>query len=646
VEVRTLANRLLNEPSPYLQQHAHNPVDWYPWGEEALARARAEQRPILLSVGYSACHWCHVMERESFEDPETARLMNERFVNVKVDREERPDLDRIYQTICQLVTRGGGWPLTVFLTPDRKPFFVGTYFPPEPRHGLPGFRQVLRSVAETWEERRDEVLRVADQWAEALADAERPPLTPGGRTPEPTAVARAAAQLAGAFDRENGGFGRAPKFPNPTNLELFLRAGGEFRELALLALRRMAAGGIHDQLGGGFHRYSVDERWEVPHFEKMLYDNALLIPLYQDAWRLTGDPDLLRVARGTADFLLRELRSPEGAFCATLDADSEGEEGRFYLWTREQLAEAGAAELAERLGVGDEPATLRGDVRPWRDALLERRNRRVRPGRDAKVLVGWNGLALAALARLGGTHAAAAGQVADWLLQSCRRPDGGLWRRWKDGRAGIPGTLEDYAYLAAGLVELWEATFQPRFLAAARDLCSQAIDRFWVETEGFYLVEPSADLIIRPSEATDGATPAPGSVMVQTLLRLAPLTGEETFERVAEAALSLYRDLMERHAWGSASLLCALDRAASGNTEILVAAEPGDATAAGWLERIDRLHLPNRVLARVGPGGPPWPAPIWDGRGMRGGRATLYVCRGRTCSLPAHALEEVADWLR
>ncbi|BDG61395.1 thioredoxin domain-containing protein [Caldinitratiruptor microaerophilus] len=681
-------NRLIHEASPYLQQHAYNPVDWYPWGKEALARARAEDKPILLSIGYSACHWCHVMERESFEDEDIARLMNEHFVNIKVDREERPDLDHLYQTVCQLVTRQGGWPLTVFLTPDLRPFYVGTYFPPEDRYGRPGFPRILRAVARAYREQRDQVEQVAREWTEALRTMHAPP-APDGRAPDaPWAalVEKGAREIAAQVDRRHGGFGGAPKFPQTPNLELLLRMsqrpGGEgYLDLVTLTLRKMAEGGIYDQLGGGFHRYSVDARWAVPHFEKMLYDNALLVPVYLAAWQLTADPLHARVVRETLAYVAREMTHPGGGFYSTQDADSEGEEGRYYVWTPEEIQAVlgeddgellcrhlgvtpggnfehgrtvlhvakGAGALAAEVGLSPEEVT--GRLESGKARLLAARERRVPPHRDEKVLTGWNGLMIRALAQAARTlgdpsYAGAARRAADFVLGTLTAPDGSLLRRYRDGHgADIPGTLEDHAFLAEGLLELYQATFAHEYLEAAVRLAHAMLDRFWEPGAGFFLTGPGAgDLIDRPREFTDGATPSPASVATRVLLRLYPYTGDERFRQVAEQNLRLHRVAMERIPAGMASLLAALDLFLSGAVEVTVVAPPGDPTAAEWLRRIGQLYLPDLVLERMAPGEPD-DRPLRQGKSAKGGRATLYVCRNFTCSPPATAWAEAERWL-
>ncbi|MBV9465642.1 MAG: thioredoxin domain-containing protein, partial [Solirubrobacterales bacterium] len=489
-----MSNRLAAETSPYLLQHKENPVDWFAWGDDALTRARAEDRPLLVSVGYSACHWCHVMERESFEDPEIAALMNEHFVCVKVDREERPDVDAICMEACQAMTGHGGWPLNAFLTPERAPFYAGTYFPPEPRHGLPSWRMVLQAVADAWDRRREDVRRQGAQIGQSLGVSAR--LDPSGEPIREQLLTDAVALIAGSYDRVNGGFGAAPKFPQASTIELLL-ARGE-REMSLATLHAMAAGGIYDQIGGGFARYAVDATWTVPHFEKMLYDNALLARAYLHGWQVSGDERLRRVCCETLDWALREMRGPEGGFCAALDADSEGVEGKFYVWSAEQLRSV-LGPLAEQAiaffgvreqgnfepglnvleGRGTEPEQLP----EIRRLLYEARAQRVPPGLDDKRLTSWNALMISALAEAGAAlgredYLRAAVGCAEFLLGELRDGDGQLLRTWKQSRARIAGYLEDHAFLLDALIELYEATFDPRWYRQAEQLGDTIIARF------------------------------------------------------------------------------------------------------------------------------------------------------------------------
>ena len=548
-----MTNRLAKETSPYLLEHAENPVEWYPWGAEALARAQADNLPILLSIGYSACHWCHVMARESFSDPEVAELMNRSFVCIKVDREERPDLDQVYMRAVQGMTGSGGWPMTVFLLPDGTPFFGGTYFPPTERFGMPSFRRVLSAVGEAFTTRQPEVRQTADQVRNFLArpmpEASPQPITPG-------LLDEAYQRLAKDFDPAHGGFGGAPKFPQPMLIDFLLRTNlrtGEVRalEMASNSLEKMAMGGIYDQLGGGFHRYAVDDRWLVPHFEKMLYDNALLVRAYLDAWQRTGDPLFQRIVEQTLDFIMAEMTSDEGGFYSSLDADSEGEEGRYYVWTPAELqaalGKADAARVAAAFDVSEtgnfEGGNILHPVTPdaheildrARPRLLELRSTRVRPHRDEKVLAGWNGLMLRAVADAARVLDRAdlavmalknAGFLLDRMCQGHR-----MQRSFKDGRATIPGFLEDQAATTDGMLAVYQMTLDASWLSVSRQLAQEMVDCFWdADQQAFF--DTAADherLIVRPQDVTDNAIPSGTSIAVDHLLRLGTLVGEESW---------------------------------------------------------------------------------------------------------------------
>jgi len=681
-------NRLAGETSPYLRQHAHNPVDWYPWGPEALARARAEDKPILLSIGYAACHWCHVMERESFENEPIAALMNERFVNVKVDREERPDLDQIYQGVVHILGRQGGWPLTVFLAPGGEPFFGGTYFPPEDRHGMTGFPKVLAAAAEAYRTNQDGIAETTRQLRAALEEMQA--VGGGGAVLDPALPARAARSLARYVDPKLGGFGRAPKFPNPTALTLLLRHGvlrgdDPARDLALLTLRRMAEGGIYDHLGGGFHRYAVDERWLVPHFEKMLYDNALLIPLYLEAWQATGAAGYRRIAEETVAYVRREMLQPGGGFYASQDADSEGEEGRFFVWTRDEVVgilgtEAGEVfcqaydvtdggnveggrnvlnvrlypeGLAERFG--ETPETIEAMLAEGRRRLLEARERRPRPFRDEKVLTAWNGLMLSAFARAAqvledGDALAAAEQSAAFLWKELRR-DGRLMAAFKDGRARIPGYLDDYAFLAQAFLDLFETTFDPSCLERAVDLAEGMLDLFWNgEAGGFYLTGKDHErLIVRPTSSADHAIPSGCAVAALDLLRLHSLTGRETFRERAERTLAALGEPMAKNPFGFAGLLLALDFHAETPKQVVIVGDPAAAETKALLRAVRRTFLPYRVVVAARPGEDlgalPHVGDLLKGRAAAPGPATAYVCHRFACSLPVIAAAELAALL-
>jgi uncharacterized protein len=618
-------NRLADETSPYLIQHADNPVDWYPWGDEALARARDEDRPILLSIGYAACHWCHVMEHESFEDPETAALMNEQFVNVKVDREERPDLDAVYMDAVVAMTGHGGWPMTVFLTPEGEPFFGGTYFPPAPRHGLPSFRQVLQAVARAYREKRGEVAQSARQLVAAVRDSAE--LAPSSEPLTDSVLGEAARNLRNIFDPRWGGFGGAPKFPPASVLEFLLRRG----ELDLVTgtLDGMAAGGMYDLVGGGFHRYSVDERWLVPHFEKMLYDNALLVPAYLHAWVVTGEVRYRRVAEDTCEYLLRELALPAGGFASSQDADTGGIEGLTYTWTEE---EGLPAELLEPFEHGR--SIIRGDLDPeLRARLLEERSRRPQPARDDKAIAGWNGLTLAAVAEAGRRLESdrllrAAEGLGNFLLDELSGPDGRLFRTWRESRASIPGYLEDYADVAHGLIELHVATGDLHWLEAANRLARLAVELFADETRGgFYMTAHDAEqLVARKKDLDDNPVPSGNSMLSHVLLRLARIYGDDELERQAVGVLRLVHTALARMPSAFGWALCALDLYLSPPRELAIIGSPEDEVARAALAPFD----PNAVVAF----GPNEDVPLLAGKSRVEGEPAVYVCERFVCRAP------------
>ena len=590
-------NRLGDELSPYLRLHAHNPVDWYPWGEEALQKARRENRPIFLSIGYSTCYWCHVMERQVFSDPEIAALMNDWFVNIKVDREERPDLDQIYMTATQLLSGHAGWPNSVFLTPDLQPFFAGTYFPPEDSFSRPGFPTVLRQLRDAWELRRAEVLKVAARVTEAVRELEAGQQAPP-MPPDSVLVNRALAGIGGRYDYLNGGFGGAPKFPPCVRLEFLLAAEARWREerfarIVTHTLRAMARGGIHDQVGGGFHRYAVDAEWRVPHFEKMLYSQAHLARLYARGYQATGDAEWRRVAAGIFAFVAREMTAENGAFYTALDAETDGVEGAYYLWTEEEIeavlgadselffelfgleavadGEGGAIyasrsveEAAAELGV--EPQALRERARGMRSRLAEVRAGRDRPLLDDKVLTAWNGMMIGAYAfgyeALGNeAYRRAATTGARFVLERLRRPDGGLARSWRSGEMGGKGYLEDYAWLTQGLLDLHRATGEERWLRAARELADQMVARFWDgEGGGFFFSEGGSDLLVRGKNAQDGALPAANAVAVHCLLDLAGRTGREEYLDRARQTLRAFGGMMRAQPSGFTHMVAAAER--------------------------------------------------------------------------------------
>jgi uncharacterized protein YyaL (SSP411 family) len=681
-----MANRLANETSPYLLQHKENPVDWYPWGAEALERARAEDRPILLSVGYAACHWCHVMEHESFEDPATAALMNERFVNIKVDREERPDIDTIYMAAVQAITGQGGWPMTVFLTPEGEPFYGGTYFPPEARHGLPAFRSILRSIADAYTGRRDDVTQNATVLREQLQSGLRFAGQPSEGDITVAVLDAAVEQLAQEFDWEHGGFRGGPKFPQPMTLDFLLRQyarTGSTRtlQMAELTLQKMAGGGMYDHLGGGFHRYSVDARWLVPHFEKMLYDNALLVPVYLHAYQVTGNEEYRRVVTETLDWVTREMVDPTGGFYATLDADSEGHEGKFYIWTPAELQELlgpedaplvaayydvtvpgnfegvnilntpePMASVAERVGVDVE--RLRVAVERARPILFTARETRVHPGRDDKVLTAWNGLMLRAFAEAAAIldrddYRATAERAATFTLTTLRRDDR-LLRTYKDGQSKLNGYLEDYAFLADGLLALYEATFATRWLREAHALTETMITQFWDDAGGgfFDTGRDHEALIARPKSVFDNAIPAGNSVAVEVLQRLSIIYDRPDDAEKAETVLRGLTDTMRRYPSGFGRLLCALDFMLATPQEVALVGDPNATETRALISLLRQRFRPNTVLALRQPGDTDDAAPaLLQGRDAIDGHATAYVCQRHACQLPVTTPDALAAQL-
>ncbi|HEY2600739.1 MAG TPA: thioredoxin domain-containing protein [Thermoleophilaceae bacterium] len=639
-----MANRLAHETSPYLLQHKDNPVDWYAWGPEALDRAKSEERPILVSIGYSACHWCHVMEHESFEDEQTAAEMNERFVCIKVDREERPDVDAIYMEACQAMTGHGGWPLNVFLTPEQVPFYAGTYFPPEPRHGLPSWRQVLAAIDEAWRERRDEIEDGAGRIVQRLSGGAL--LEPSQEELDPAGLDQAVERLRQTFDARNGGFGGAPKFPPASAIEFLLHRGE--REMTAQTLHAMAAGGMYDQIGGGFARYSVDAHWIVPHFEKMLYDNALLARAYLHGWQVTGEPRFEQVCRETLDWALREMRAPEGGFYSALDADSEGVEGKFYVWTLDEVravlgADADAAiawfGMSEQgnfegrnipVRSGSEPPP---NLREIRKRLYDVRAERVWPGLDDKRLTSWNALMISAMAEAGAVlgeprYLDAARAAGGFVLRAMRDENGRLLRTYKDGRAHLNAYLEDHAFLVEALLTLYESSFDPRWFAAARELADELIARFADDERGGFF-ETSSDheqLVARRKDLEDNPIPGGNSSAAYGLLRLSALSGEYSYADRAEGVLRLLSDLAPRHPQAFAHLLQALDFRLAQTKEVALAG-----TDTAELEHVVRAKFrPHIVLA----GGDPDGVPLMEGRTPVNGHAAAYVCQQFACQRP------------
>ncbi len=648
-----MPNRLAHETSPYLLQHANNPVDWHPWGPEALARAQREQRPLLVSIGYSACHWCHVMERECFEDPAVAALMNELFVCVKVDREERPDIDAIYMEACQTMTGQGGWPLNAFITPEQVPFFVGTYFPPQPRHGMPDWPTVLRAVADAWANRRGEIDAQSERLRAHLGASAR--IQAGADALDPAGLEQAVEALRQTYDQRNGGWGGAPKFPNASAIEFLLARGVPVEPLH--ALRAMAAGGMFDQIGGGFARYAVDDTWTVPHFEKMLYDNALLARAYLHGWLVSGEPRLREVCTMTLEWALRELRGPEGGFCSALDADSEGVEGRFYVWTLDELRDALdddalADDAVAYFGVSErgnfEGANVleaRGE-RPERLAeirarLLERRSGRVWPGLDDKRLTAWNALMISALAEAGAVLGrddllAAARECATFLLGELRDERGRLLRTWKDGRGRIDGYLEDHAFTLEALLVLYEATFEPRWYHEAVAIAGQLVSRFADRDHGgfFTTADDHEPLLIRRKDLEDAPIPSGSSSAALGLLRLAALSGEAEYEQHAIGVLRLILPLAVRHPGAFGHLLRAADFHFSPVREVAIVGTDG---AEAMLATIRERLRPHLVLAAGEDGGEDGGIPLLGGRAPGAdGRAAAYVCERFSCRAPVY----------
>jgi uncharacterized protein YyaL (SSP411 family) len=649
-----MTNRLASETSPYLRQHAENPVDWYPWSGEAFRRARLEDKPVLLSVGYATCHWCHVMAHESFENPRIASLMNERYISIKVDRQERPDIDDIYQQVSQMMGLGGGWPLTVFLTPQGEPFFGGTYFPPDDRYGRPGLVRVLMSLSEAWRHRREELRDTIAQFQEGFRQIDQANLDDeaAGIGDLPAEAARA---LARNTDPVYGGLGGAPKFPNPNCYDLMLRVYHRSGEPTLLGavehtLDHMAAGGIYDQLGGGFARYSVDARWAVPHFEKMLYDNGQLVKLYADAYRLTGKQAWRRVVEETIAYVLRDMTHPGGGFYASEDADSEGQEGKFYVWTatgiEAVLGDSDGAMACQAYGVtehgnfGHGATVLHREVEldalqaarlaGWRERLLAARGRRVRPARDDNILTGWNGLMIEGLcAAFQATgcleYLSAAQRAANFIQSELILPDGGVYRAWNDGRAKVPGFLEDYAFLSNALLDLYESCFDKRYLERAIELAALILDKFW--EDGLYFTPRDGEpLVQRPRAPYDNAWPSGISTSVFAFLRLYELTGHNLYRDRAEHEFRRYEVAATRAPAGFAHLLAASDFAQRSPLEIIFAGDKSGAPAL--VTSVHRAYLPARVLAFAED------VPIGRGRHPVKGRPTAYVCRNRTCAAP------------
>ena len=681
-------NHLASETSPYLLQHLYNPVDWYPWGEEALQRAKEEDKPIFLSIGYSACHWCHVMERESFEDEEIAAFLNRHFISIKVDREERPDLDELYMSAVMQMTGSGGWPMSVFLTPDRKPFYGGTYFPPRSSHGRPGFMDLLMGIHEAWLGRREEVEKSAGKLGEALA-VKLPP-APDTGLPAAQGLERLEEGWVGIFeqsyDPQHGGFGPAPKFPRADDLRWLLahveRTGDDSaRRMALHTLRRMASGGMYDQIAGGFARYSTDRQWMIPHFEKMLYDQGTLIPAYLEAWSITGEEFFAEVARESCDYLLREMRDPGGAFWSSTDADSEGEEGKFFVWTPAQLEEVLGKERAtfaaafygvtekgnfehgttalHRASTAEEAAQTAGLeagdavalAESVRAALYEARRKRVPPGTDDKILTAWNGLAISALATAGRMldeprYTEAASGAASFLLQELRGEDG--WKRaWRAGSARHRAVLEDYAYLCRGFLDLFMSTGDESWLAEARTLAEDMLGKFWDEDSAVFWDTDGEDssLLHRRQTPWDGATPAPNAVALESLLLLHALTQEERWLGQAEHGMAAALEMAKRNPRAFTATLRTLPWAVE-EPRVAVVVGAGDrASLAGWRARLFAADVPFLLTVFREFAAPDSELGLFAQRTAAAGKATLYLCEGRTCLPPSNDPTELAGML-
>ena len=674
-------NCLQYETSPYLRQHAENPVDWYAWSDEALDRARSEDKPILLSVGYSACHWCHVMAHESFEDEATARLMNELYINIKVDREERPDLDDIYMQAVQALARGhGGWPMTVFLLPDGRPFYAGTYFPPEPRQGMPSFQQVLLGVIDAYRNRRGEVEKMADDLTKSL---QRDTLAIGGLASDLNAELLDAAyeNFARSFDRTHGGFGGSPKFPQAMNLEFLLRVGNQdARDHLKFTLEQMARGGIYDQIGGGFHRYTVDAVWLVPHFEKMLYDNAQLSRVYLHSWQVMGDAFFKTIAEDIYDYILREMTAPEGGFYSSTDADSEGEEGKFFVWTKDELQSLlgddariaieywGASArgnfeghnilyvpnsdevVAERLGMTVDD--LRAKIAAIKHTLYAARTQRVHPGLDDKILAAWNGLMLASLSEAARVlkredYRTAAIRCAEFIIAQMMSADGRLLRTYKDGQAKINAYLEDYANLIDAFLQLYQTTFDERWFVHARNLAEIALAHFRAPDGGFYDTSDEHEtLIARPRSLQDNAAPSGTSMIARGLIQLAAYTGGADYDTAARRTLAILTSALREYPQAFGEALNGVTMLVNGVDEIALVGKPDDPAAQALLDVVQQPYRPNAIIA-LAPENVAGEAeiPLLSYRVQRGGQPTVYVCRNFACQMPVTTPEAVENLL-
>ena len=669
---------MINETSPYLLQHAYNPVDWYPWGDEAFELAEAENRPLLVSIGYSACHWCHVMEHESFEDPEIARIMNENFVNIKVDMEERPDVDHIYMSFVQMTTGRGGWPMNVFVTPDKRPFFGGTYFPPSPRYGMPSWQQILLSIAEAYKEKRDEIEHSAN---EIVGELRRLSMVNEGTALSNAILDDAFASFERSFDAKNGGFGGAPKFPQAMSLEFLLRHHHSTHDqkaldMTRLTLDKMAFGGMYDQLGGGFHRYSVDNVWLVPHFEKMLYDNAQLARIYLHAFQVTGDPEYRRIATETLDYVLREMTDPSGGFYSSQDADSEGEEGKFFVWSEREIddllgddsnafkfffdvSKDGNFEgknilnrprtidsAASALKI--EPFELFSLIENAKQRLFDARETRIKPHRDEKVLASWNGLMLAAFADAAGVlgddkYLKTAEKNAEFLLSKMLTDSGRLFRSWKAGEAKLNGYLDDYANVADGLLALYQVTGNIRYFQNARSLVDLMLEHFWDQEAGgfFYTSNDHEELVVRTKDFTDNATPSGNSAAADVLLRIAMLTGDDRYERFAVATLRLAANQIARYPQGFGRALSTLGSHLYNAGELAIVGPAGNELAEVALA----TYLPTTTVALSSdPDNDAAEVPLFEGRG-NSDKPLAFLCKNFVCSRPVTSSVELREML-
>ncbi|TET71721.1 MAG: thioredoxin domain-containing protein [Candidatus Aminicenantes bacterium] len=681
-------NRLVFEKSPYLLQHADNPVDWYPWGEEAFLKAKKEDKPVFLSIGYSACHWCQVMERESFEDEEVAQLMNKYFVAVKVDREERPDIDNIYMTVCQYMTGSGGWPLTIIMTPDKEPFFAGTYFPKQAKFGRPGLIETLNQIASLWEKDRARVLKVGNEVTQTVQNISLSPMS-GDLTKEN--LKQAYQKFQDSFDETHGGFGRAPKFPSAHNLSLLLRwwkRSGEEKALKMVekTLDAMWKGGMYDHLGFGFHRYSTDSRWLVPHFEKMLYDQAMLAIAYVEAYQATGKAQYAEVAREIFIYVLRDMTSPEGAFYSSENADSEGEEGKFYVWTQDEikaiLGEEQGDLFCKFYGVtkkgnlegsksvlhisrsleefarneGMAPDELKKILEQSRQKLFAAREKRIHPSKDDKILTDWNGLMIVAFSKGAQAlnepeYADAARKAADFLLKELRRKDGRLLHRYREGEAALPGYVDDYAFLVWGLIDLYETTFEARYLQEALTLTDDMLKLFWDEKEGglYFTGDDNEKLISRMKDVYDGAIPSGNSVASLNLLRLGRITMRQELEEKAEQAIESFGKTISRSPTGFSQFLIALDFAVGPTKEIVIAGDLHQEDTNLMLHAVRRRFLPGKVLI-LHPEGEDGKAiekivPFVKHQNEINGKATAYVCESYTCKAPTTDLAKMISFI-